>query len=201
MLGLPKSTETSKQLPKKAIYSKFNLKTAAKEKIDADISRITIVNEVTSSKLNICEGKIVNSFFVLHVIMKRKDYNDSSIITLTKIIPQNLILVLNYKEENKVVINYNKLIQTGWLNKESFKLDLIGFDFDNIWDNIVIQVGDIKLEKGNSLEEQIEIDKQKEKLAKNIELIEKKAKKEKQPLKKFEIYQELQKLKKEMEIL
>lgn len=201
MLGLPKLTETSKQLPKKAIYSKFNLKTVAKEKIDADISRITIVNEVNSSKLNISEGKIVNSFFVLNVIMKRKDYNDSSIMTLTKIIPQNLILVLNYKEENKVIINYNKLIQTDWLNKESFKLDLFGLDFDTIWDNIVIQVGNIKLEKDNSLEEQIEINEQKEKLSKKIDLLEKKAKKEKQPLKKFEMYQDLQKLKKEMEIL
>ncbi|MGD6730900.1 MAG: DUF4391 domain-containing protein [Pleomorphochaeta sp.] len=201
MLGLPKLTETSKQLPKKVIYSKFNLKTVAKEKIDADISRITIVNEVTASKLNVNEGKNINSFFVLNVIMKRKDYNDSSIMTLTKIIPQNLILVLNYKEENKVIINYNKLIQTDWLNKESFKLDLFGLDFDTIWDNIVIQVGDIKLEKENSLKEQIKINEQKEKLLKKIDLLEKKAKKEKQPLKKFEMYQDLQKLKKEMEIL
>ena len=44
MLGLPKSTEMSKQLPKKAVYAKFQMNTAAKEKIDADISRITIVN-------------------------------------------------------------------------------------------------------------------------------------------------------------
>ena len=44
MLGLPKSTEVNKQLPKKAIYSKFQLNTVAKAKIDADISRITIVN-------------------------------------------------------------------------------------------------------------------------------------------------------------
>lgn len=201
MLGLPKLTETSKQLPKKAIYSKFNLKAAAKEKIDADISRITIVNEVTSSKLNISEVKIVNSFFVLNVIMKRKDYNVSSIITLTKIIPQNLILVLNYKDENKVIINYNQLIQTDWIKKGTFKLDLVGLDFDTIWDNIVIQVGEIKLEKENSLEEQIEINEQKAKLSKKIELLEKKAKKERQPLKKFEMFQELQKLKNEMEIL
>ena len=41
MLGLPKTTEMSKQLPKKAIYTKFQMNTAAKEKIDADISRIT----------------------------------------------------------------------------------------------------------------------------------------------------------------
>ena len=37
MLGLPKSTEMSKQLPKKAVYAKFQMNTAAKEKIDADI--------------------------------------------------------------------------------------------------------------------------------------------------------------------
>lgn len=44
MLGLPKSTEMSKQLPKKAVYAKFQMNTTAKEKIDADISRITIPN-------------------------------------------------------------------------------------------------------------------------------------------------------------
>ena len=37
MLGLPKTTEMSKQLPKKAIYTKFQMNTAAKEKIDADL--------------------------------------------------------------------------------------------------------------------------------------------------------------------
>ena len=35
LLGLPKSTEMSKQLPKKAIYAKFQMNTSAKEKVDA----------------------------------------------------------------------------------------------------------------------------------------------------------------------
>lgn len=39
MLGLPKATELSRQLPKKAIYAKFNMNTAAKNRFDADISR------------------------------------------------------------------------------------------------------------------------------------------------------------------
>lgn len=34
MLGLPKSTEMNKQLPKKAIYAKFQMNTAVKDKID-----------------------------------------------------------------------------------------------------------------------------------------------------------------------
>ena len=33
MLGLPKTTEMSKQLPKKAIYTKFHMNTVAKEKL------------------------------------------------------------------------------------------------------------------------------------------------------------------------
>ena len=61
MLGLPKSTEMSKQLPKKAVYAKFQMNTAAKEKIDADISRITIVNEITPAKINIPAGEEVGS--------------------------------------------------------------------------------------------------------------------------------------------
>lgn len=65
MLGLPKSTEMSKQLPKKAVYAKFQMNTTAKEKIDADISRITIVNEITPAKINIPAGEEVRSFFVL----------------------------------------------------------------------------------------------------------------------------------------
>ena len=35
MLGLPKATELSKQLPKNAIYAKFQMNTAEKAKIDA----------------------------------------------------------------------------------------------------------------------------------------------------------------------
>ena len=56
MLEFSKSTEMSKQFPKKAVYSKFQMNTATKAKIDADMSRITIVNEITPAKINIPAG-------------------------------------------------------------------------------------------------------------------------------------------------
>ena len=70
MLGLPKATELNKQLPKNAIYAKFQMNTAERAKIDADISRITIVNEVSPAKINIADGEQVKSFFVLLVALK-----------------------------------------------------------------------------------------------------------------------------------
>ena len=43
MLGLPIQTEVKKQLPKSAIYTKFQMNNVQKEKIDADISKMVIV--------------------------------------------------------------------------------------------------------------------------------------------------------------
>ena len=62
MLGLPKATELSKQLPKNAIYAKFQMNTAEKAKIDADISKITIVNEVSADKVHILPESRLNLF-------------------------------------------------------------------------------------------------------------------------------------------
>lgn len=94
MLGLPKSTEMNKQLPKKAIYAKFQMNTAVKDKIDADISRITIVNEISPGRINIPAGEEVGSFFVLLVALKKKDFDEKTIAALSKLIPQNILFVL-----------------------------------------------------------------------------------------------------------
>ena len=104
MLGLPKATELSKQLPKKAIYEKFKMSNAEKERIDADISRITIVNEVSPAKVNVAEGETVKSFFVVQVLLKKKGFSERSIISISKLIPQNILFILNCDGEEKLAI-------------------------------------------------------------------------------------------------
>ena len=118
MLGLPKATELSKQLPKNAIYAKFQMNTAEKAKIDADISKITIVNEVSADKVHIAAGEQVKSFFVLLVTLKKKDFDDKTIITISKLIPQNMLLVLECGDEAKLATYHTKLIQTKWKGAE-----------------------------------------------------------------------------------
>ena len=61
MLGLPKATELNKQLPKKAIYAKFQMNTAAKDRFDADISRISIVAEISPRTVGIAAGESIAS--------------------------------------------------------------------------------------------------------------------------------------------
>lgn len=199
MLGLPKATELSKQLPKSAIYTKFQMNTAEKAKIDADISRITIVNEVTAAKIHIAEGELVKSFFVLLVALKRKDFEDKTIITISKLIPQNMLLVLEFDGEAKLATYHTKLMQTEWKPQEDLSIELKGLNMDAVWENIIVQIGSITIAQGNTLHEQIAANEQKAKLQKEISRLEKLARAEKQPKKKFELVQQINKLKRRLE--
>lgn len=198
MLGLPKATETNKQLPKMAIYAKFQMSNAAKERINADVSRLTIVNELSHSKTNIPAGETVKSFFVVSVALKRKDFNPNTIAMVTKLIPQNMLFVLEYGDEAKLAVYRQKLLQTDWKPKESLTVELKGLDLDRAWENIIVQVGSIQIAEGNTLDEQIFADEKLAKIQKEIDRLEKLARAEKQPKKKFEIVQTLSKLRKEL---
>ena len=80
MYGLPHTTEIRKQLPKKAIYAKFELKPAQRESFDADVSRIDIVAVVSPSTVPaIAVGENIKEFYVLEVQLKRKDYDEKNI--------------------------------------------------------------------------------------------------------------------------
>lgn len=198
MLGLPKATELSKQLPKNAIYAKFQMNTAEKAKIDADISRITIVNEVSAEKVHIATGDQVKSFFVLLVALKKKDFDDKTIITISKLIPQNMLLVLECGDEAKLATYHTKLMQTEWKRKEALSVELKGLNLDSVWENIIMQIGSITIDQGNTLDEQIAADEHRQKIEKEIAKLEKQARAEKQPKKKFELAQQIKKLKDEL---
>ncbi|MBS6913175.1 MAG: DUF4391 domain-containing protein [Clostridium sp.] len=198
MLRLPKATELSKQLPKNAIYAKFQMNTAEKAKIDADISRITIVNEVSADKVHIAAGEQVKFFFVLLVALKKKDFNDKTITTISKLIPQNMLLVLECGDEAKLATYHTKLMQTEWKQKEELSIELKGLNMDAVWENIIVQIGGITVEQGNTLDEQIAVDEYRHKIEKEIAKLEKQARAEKQPKKKFELAQQIKKLNDEL---
>lgn len=191
MLGLPKSTEMHKQLPKKAIYAKFQMNMVAKNKIDANISRIMIVNEIAPEKVNIPAGDEVSSFFVLLVTLKKKDFDEKTIIMLSKLIPQNILFLLVYEDESKLAIYHTKLMQTDWKKTKEQYIEIKGLSLDKVWENIVISVGKVNIEQGKSLDEQIIIDEKRKKLEKEIAKLEKQARSEIQPKKKYEIVQRL----------
>lgn len=199
MLGLPKTTEMNKQLPKKAIYAKFQMNTAVKDKIDADISRIVIVNEISPSRINIPAGEEVGSFFVLLVALKKKNFDEKTIAALSKLIPQNILFVLEFEGQSKLAIYRTKLMQTDWKPTESCIIELRGLTLDKVWENAIRSLELGVWNEELSLDENLAIHDRRSKLEKEIAKLEKQARAEKQPKKKFELVQRIKKLRNEMD--
>ena len=194
MLGLPKSTELTQALPKTRIFAKFDLKSAQKESFDADVSRMSIVNVISPRTIPaLPAGDTKESIYVVEVILKRQDYAPKNIQLLCKLIPQNLLFLLRYEAKYQLALFHTKLLASPW--GEETEIVLSGLDIDAVWDNLVKKVGDVKVEEGNTLEEQIHYDEARAKLLNQIEVLEKKAKSEKQPRRKYEMYQEILRLK------
>lgn len=78
-------------------------------------------------------------------------------------------------------------------------IKLSGLDLDAVWENLVTQISGIVVTDGHSLDEQIVIEQEKAKLMKQIEELEKKARKETQAKKKFEMFQRLKEYRKRLE--
>lgn len=200
MLGLPKTTEIAKQLPKKAIFSKFELKPAQRDRFDADISRIDIVNMVSSNTVpGLKEGERVKEFYVLLVSLKQEEYDEKNIMLLSKLIKQHMVFALAYQERVRLAVVHEKLFATDWEPLADALLPLMGFDMDKVWENIVMAIGHFEVMEGVTMEEQIAIDGEKLKKIKAIESLEKKLRVEKQPRKKYELYQQLCELKEQLE--
>ncbi|SHK09697.1 DUF4391 domain-containing protein [Hespellia stercorisuis] len=201
MFGLPKSTELVKpqQIPKTALFATYQMNAAEKARINRDISKIAITNEFSKAKINIEEGLEVKNFFVMNVAIKSKDFSDATIVKIAKLIPQKILMVLSFDDEVKFAVYHTKLLQTDWKKREKCRIEIKGMNLDAVWENIVAQIGAIKVQADSSLEEQLELKEKREKLCNEISKLEKQARNEKQPNKKFNLVKEINKIKEQLD--
>ena len=197
MFQLPPATAINKPLYKKAVFEKFNLKAAERDRFDADISRMALVARVSSATVPaLTKGKEIEGFYVLQVVLKRKDYDSKNILMLQKLIPQKMIFAMQHEEQTQFCIFHTRLQQSVWMPTDEATITLQGLSLDDVWNNIVAIIGGLDAQAEESIEEQIIHREQQEKLLRQIESLEKQCRTEKQTRKKYELHQQIVNLKK-----
>lgn len=179
MYALPNSTLLSKQIPKKAIYQKFVLTRAQRQHIDADIARIDIIARLAQDTLPaIAMGKEVNDIYVLSVSLKTKRYHPDSIKLLARLIPQRMLFVLCHEEQAQLAIIHEGLHTADFQAKDELNIPLNGLNFDALWEQLVVTIGNISRNTEQTLNERIQQKKERERLLKDIEQLERRMDKE-----------------------
>lgn len=196
MYGLPSSTLVNRPLYKTAFFEKYNLKAAERDHFDADVSRMAIVAYLSPTKIPALRpGQEVKEFYVLQVQLKQRDYDTKNILLLQKLIPQKIVFALEYDEDVQFCIFHTRLQQSEWKHASEAEIPLKGLTFDDVWNNIVAEIGCLDNAAEETLEQQIINREEREKLLRQIEALEKRCRTEKQTRKKYELHQQLLKLK------
>jgi len=209
LLNFPKSTEFNKRIPKQKFYENIAVTPAMKRAFVEQIRIIYWRNKIATTTLNLAAGEQVTEIEVFEVRLSAPKLDESVLRQIDREIPYHILFLLEYEGRYQAVIGYkeaaagktafkvDRYYSTDWLDEDDLPVHLDGFTLDAVYENFVRQIaGDVLVEEnGTTLKESIEQQKQREQLEKQIVALEAKIRKEKQPKKKFELAQKLQKLK------
>ena len=214
MLGFPQTTEFNKRIPKQKFYEKMEVSPALKRVFVERIKLIYWRNKLAVSTMNIAPGETVTEIEVIEIKLASPQLNETVLRQIDKEIPYHILFILSFDGKLQAWTGYkeaaeggnkafkvNKYYHTEWMPEHELNLKIEGLNMDAVWENLIIQVGGVEVGQGKSLDEQIQIDDQKAKMQKEIEKLEKQARNEKQPNKKFQLAQQVKTLKKQLDEL
>ena len=207
MLGLPESTEFNKRIPKTKFYENLTVSPALKRVFIEQIRLIYWQNKLAESTLNIASGKDVTEIEILEIRLTQNSLDETAMRQIDREIPYHILFLLEYEGQYQAWIGYkeagggstafkvSRYYHTDWMSEANLPLSLQGMDLDEVYTNFVRQIAGDRFDSTQDLKSSVEHDIMREKLEREIAKLEKKAKAEKQPKKRFELYKRMQNLK------
>lgn len=213
MLGLPKTTEFNKRIPKQKFYEHINVTPALRRIFVDQIKVVYWRNKIAPSTINLEDGNDVTEIEVFEVKLNCIPLDASVLRQIDKEIPYHIIFLLEYEGKYQAWTAYKEKAGSGsnafkvdiyyhtdWRLEDELGLKLDGLNMDAVYENYVRQIAGDVLHTGvaESLKESVERSKQIQLLQKQIVTLQKKIRKEKQLNRQIELNAELKCLRKEL---
>lgn len=208
MLGLPKSTEFDKRIPKQKFYEKLEISPEIRRMFVEQIRVIYWRNKITPSTVNLTAGTQVDELEVLEIRLNTPELHEDVLRLIDREIPYHILFLLAHEGKYRAAIGYKekagtgknafrveRYYYTGWTEEGQLALHMDGLSMDAVYENFVRQIAGEALAPTSggaaSLQGSIELQKRREQLQKQIDALEAKIRREKQPKKKYELVQKL----------
>lgn len=213
MLGLPKSTEFNRRIPKQKFYENLTVSPALKRVFVEQISVIWWRNKIAATTMNLAAGETVTEIEVFEVCLSTPQLNEAVLRQIDKEIPYHILFLLEYEGKYQAWTAYKEAASsgsnvfkvgtyyhTGWMEQSTLPLKLDGLNSDQVYENFVRQIaGNALSQTGETLKESVEWDKRRQELQKQIAALQVKVRRERQLNKQVQLNAELKQLKNELE--
>lgn len=214
MLGLPKSTEFNRRIPKQKFYENLYVSPALKRIFVEQVKTIYWKNKIATSTTNLTEGSNVTEIEIFEIKLNNAELNEQLLRQIDKEIPYHILFLLSKDDKYQAWIGYkeaskgnnafkvNSYYHTDWYAEDELQVKLEGLNLDAVYENFVRQIAGDKLSAANtieSLKDSVEREELRRKLENQIAKLEKQARSEVQPNKKFELVKRVNAYKKQLE--
>ena len=213
MLGLPKSTEFNRRIPKQKFYENLSVTPALKRVFIDQIKVIYWRNKIAVTTMNLAAGESVTEIEVFEVRLAAPQLDVSVLKQIDKEIPYHILFLLEFEGKYQAWTAYKESAASGnnafkvgtyyhtdWLAEQELPLKIDGLNTDAVYESFVRQIaGDVlRSETPESLKESVERDARRQELQKQINALQAKIRKEKQLNRQMELNAEVKRLKKEL---
>lgn len=214
MLGLPKSTEFDRRIPKQKFYENLTVTPEIKRIFVEQIKTIFWRNKIAPTTLNLAEGKVVTEIEIFEIRLEEAKLDEAVLRQIDKEVPYHIVFLLEHGGKYQAWTAYKEAVSSGnnafkvgtyyhtdWLTEEDMSIKIDGLDIDKVYENFVRQIaGDaLKTDKQESLQEAVQRDEKRQELKKQIARLQTKVRREKQLNKQMQLNAELKRIKNELE--
>ena len=215
MALFPAAMEYNKRIPKQKFYENLSLTPQVKRGFVEGIKLIYWRNKLAEDTVHIPKGEQVTEIEVFELRLSGPTLDEAVLRQIDKEIPYHILFLLSFEGKAQAWIGYkeasagfnsfkvSRYYHTDWMEETDLPLRLEGLSLDAVYENLVRQIagGNLECGVGNeelSLGETIALNEKREKLQKEIARLEKLAWAEKQPKKKYEIADQIRRLKEDL---
>ena len=204
-MNLPKSTEVNKRIYKKVFYENLNVGKRTEEIFVEQVKSIHWLNKLTHVTTNLSEGRLVSEIQIFCIELNQETIDETVLNLIDRGIPYHIIFILKFKEKYKLCGAYkevngtacklfSKYYYTDWQD-DCIMPEMVGLTLDSVYENWIRKIaGSEILFNENDIKTDIVSSKAVIKTQKEIARLEKMARNENQPKKKFDIVQQIKKL-------
>lgn len=210
MLDLPKGTVFDRRIPKQKLYNNLSVTTELKRVFIDQISTINWRNKIAASTVNVAVGETVEEIEVIEIHLRQPSLDERVLQLIDREIPYHILFLLVHEDKAQFWIGYKEQSRGGtrafkpgtyyhteWMPQKDLELRLTGLNMDAVYEGFIRQIAGERLSDnaGGDLGEAIARDERRQKLLREIAVLEKKALSEKQPRRKWELVEEIKKIK------
>lgn len=211
ILNFPSTTIVNKPVPKNAFYRRSS-DSSLREFLTREFESIVWLYKLAPATLNVEDGEYVHEIDVFYCRMKEDRYSIKPFCTMDELLPRHTVFIIEYGGKFDLLMHHKEMSvvhgEQKWkcgvselqrdIRIDTETLNIQGQSMDAVYNGLLSQISGLSLSSKEEYKEQVEVRKQIESIQKQISILQKRIKAEKQFNRQMELNTEVKSLKKKI---